>query len=527
MDGSALQILHLLLSLFQVLALGSPNAIITILQHISVGLVFGIFEYSSLEYPRHAYFRRSKIPNLWRLFLFLVCLASLISLGSSNSIICLFRTLFSWLLAGIGGMDAWTFDCPKEFRVRKIAGSESSDRLGWKHSQEEKEAYNTLCDQHQLLKAQKLLVHRRDVTISVLDDLIEKQDQKNCRLELIVQKRDATIDALKAELEQRRRHRCWNSSIRPDAIGSLSSNNLLRKISQLETSLESSKAATAILHERLQNSRPKAEQPPPEVQRSYHLPQQAQIASANFQIPSFPPQNLSGFANPFDSFACYQAHTVSGHGLSSLNLPPMVTGLASTSNAIQQAQRPSALPHLPEQLPEKSPACAETSFQPQEAQIPSESQPLPAPVTNKPSASTKTVENPSQSQPSQSEVTAPSIPVRKVKAFKNRLGRDLRCDNDDLDDLEFDASYIPPPIIRFTCICKGIDEADVQLPADCTFGNLATSWSGQRRAAMKGRKLVRIEYGEHMMELDLTAQIQSNALILAEEKATVHMTLED
>lgn len=63
--------------------------------------------------------------------------------------------------------------------------------------------------------------------------------------------------------------------------------------------------------------------------------------------------------------------------------------------------------------------------------------------------------------------------------------------------------------------------------ADSTFGELADSWLSGKKDVLKGRSLERMEYGEHFMELDRAAKIQSNALILAEEKAIVHITLKE
>lgn len=107
------------------------------------------------------------------------------------------------------------------------------------------------------------------------------------------------------------------------------------------------------------------------------------------------------------------------------------------------------------------------------------------------------------------------------------MAREERTDNDDLEDSEFDFSYIPPAVIDFTCICKGMSNAKVQLHADQPFGDLAAAWLNAMEDVLKGRGLERIEYGEHLMQLDLSARIDSNALILKEEKGTVHMTLKD
>lgn len=101
----------------------------------------------------------------------------------------------------------------------------------------------------------------------------------------------------------------------------------------------------------------------------------------------------------------------------------------------------------------------------------------------------------------------------------------MRCDNDDLDNDDFDFTYIPPAIITFTCICEVVRDTEIGLMADQTFGDLAVGWLDRNKGVLKGRSLESMEWGEHLMELDRAAEIQSNALILKEEKAKVYFTL--
>lgn len=68
---------------------------------------------------------------------------------------------------------------------------------------------------------------------------------------------------------------------------------------------------------------------------------------------------------------------------------------------------------------------------------------------------------------------------------------------------------------------------DIQLGANQPFKDLADAWLDQKKNVLKGRSLKSIEYVAHFMELDLNAEIQSNALILAEERGVVHMILKD
>ncbi|KAE9967743.1 hypothetical protein BLS_006217 [Venturia inaequalis] len=527
MDAFTLQILHLLLSIFQMMALGSPHTVITILQHLSAVLVFAIFEYFSLRHPRHAHFRRSKIPNLWRLFVSLVCLASLFSLGSSSSAICLFRSLFSWLLAGIGGIDAWNFECPREFRVRKPSGTSSStnpvstpnaphaiDQLGYLLlNPQQTEDYNAHCDFVEgLLKT----IRNRDATIAQLEIGIKHRDITISRQQSTISSQQSTISSQQSKLNEQeieldywRKHRCPVPGLGQPSLGSL-----LHRIASLENSLDKSRNANGVLQERLQKSYAKSENTASEAHQPCHKSQQAQIVSEFFSLPSsqppiphqahtvssyglsatiLPPM-VTGIAKAIDNFACYTPHTVSGHGFSARSLPPMVKETSHTSNPPPQPQIPSANadPPADKEAPSAPPAAAAPS-----------SKPPPPPA------------NPA----------APALPGRKIKSVKSRVGREMRTDNDDLDDDEFDHSYIPPAMIDFACICEGMSNVQIQLHADQVFGDLASTWLDRKRDVLKGRVLECIEYGQHSMELDMSARIDSNALILKEEKGTVYMTL--
>ncbi|TID26114.1 hypothetical protein E2P81_ATG03886 [Venturia nashicola] len=496
MDASSLQILHLLLSIFQVLALGSPNAIITSLQHLSAVLICVIFEYFSLNYPRNTHFRHSKIPNLWRLFLSLLCLASLAYLGSSNSIICLFRSLFSWLLAGIGGIDAWSFECPKELRGRKTPGaspstnpvstpntSQAVDQIGYlRLNPGQIEDYNAHCD---FVEGLQTAIRKRDTTISRLEAGIKHRD-------IAISRQQSKLDKQKIELEIWRKHRCPVPGFGQPSVGIL-----LHRIASLEDSLNRSRGANTILHEQLQKSHYQSGFTPSETDQASNSSQQARVASAFFETQSLPPPMLVGTTNAVDTYAHYQAHTVSGIGLSAINLPPMVTGTIDISSQPPQANPDPAPPSIS------------------------------AAVRDTPSASAETADPPSEPPTSQPKPTAPSGPGRKIKSVKHRVAREMRSDNNDLDDADIDWTYIPPKIIDFTCICEGMSNTNIQLQADVVFGDLGDAWLNRKKDAVKGRGLEKMEYWGHFMELDRSAQIQSNALMLMEEKGVVHMTLKE
>lgn len=183
-------------------------------------------------------FQQVQIPNLWRLFLCLTCL------GSTASIISLVRSLLCWMLAGVGGIDAWSFECPKELRGRRAPGKHT-DRLEWDHSAEEKEAYDTLCGQHQKISAKALKIQKQKVIISRQTVSLRNSTPRFPGLRQQPRARKLTLTNWKLNSRQWRRHRCWILGSQPNAVGPLARNNLLWRISQLESALYSSREANA------------------------------------------------------------------------------------------------------------------------------------------------------------------------------------------------------------------------------------------------------------------------------------------
>lgn len=253
------------------LEFGISNAVVCALSRLACLLVSGIYLYAFAAFTASFCLNTRKFPGHFRAILSFLCLASLFGLGNSNTALLCFQRVLDCLVAGIGGYDVWSFEIPPQFRTLTIPGTSSPisdihqgiDRIGYlRLNSRQKEDYDAHCD---FVEGLQTTIRNRDTTISRLNLGIEHRD-------ITISRQQSKLDEQEIELEHWRKHRCPIPTLGQPSVGIS-----LHRIASLETSLDKSRNANAILLERLQQSEAKTEKTSSETQQPSNPPQQARI----------------------------------------------------------------------------------------------------------------------------------------------------------------------------------------------------------------------------------------------------------